>query len=125
MDKQRYYVSVSAGIVGTEPSLIDQLTVFATAEERNELISLLERDRKSVEDAYLRMYSTFDLPNREADAERSDEKLIEIFRYIYRIGTIETKRRLEGSGILKKPGMAERDRPGGSERHGRSGPKPK
>lgn len=124
MDKQRYYVSVSAGIVGTEPSLIDQMTVFATDKERDELISLLERDRESVEDAYLRMYTTFDFPDREADADRSNETLIEIIRYIYRIGTIETKRRLDGTGILQALGMADRARPG-NYRDGRSGPKPK
>ncbi|WP_256759050.1 hypothetical protein [Cohnella sp. WQ 127256] len=102
MDKERYYASVSASIVSKEPLLTDQLTIMATEEERDHLLELLNQEQKAIEQTYLRAH----LPYKSADHDKStnqyNDKLIEIYRYIYKIGTIETKRHIEYMDILQE-----------------------
>jgi hypothetical protein len=122
MDKLRYYVSVSAGIVGTEPALTDQLTVLATDEERNHLIALLERERKALESTYVRAPIPYKSADHDSATNRYNDSMIEIYRFIYRIGTIETKRHIEYMDILRElrtpdyrhPGYKSKDTPGSS-----------
>ncbi|MFC4303371.1 hypothetical protein [Cohnella boryungensis] len=102
MDKLRYYVSVSAGIVGTEPALTDQLTVLATDEERNHLIALLEKERKALESTYVRAPIPYKSADHDSATNRYNDSMIEIYRFIYRIGTIETKRHIEYMDILRE-----------------------
>jgi hypothetical protein len=100
MDKQRYYVSVSASMVGKEPSLTDQLIVLATENERDHLLQLLNREQKNIEKTYLRAH----IPYKSADHDKStnwfNESMVEIYRFIYKIGTLETKRHIEYMDIL-------------------------
>ncbi|TFE29083.1 hypothetical protein [Cohnella luojiensis] len=102
MDKQRYYVSVSESMVGKEPSLTDQLTVFASEDERDHLLALLNREQKAMEKTYIRAQ----IPYKSADHDKAtnsyNDSMVEIYRYIYKIGTIETKRHIEYMDILQE-----------------------
>lgn len=100
MDKQRYYVSVSANMVGTEPSLTDQLTVLATDAERNELVSLLNREQKNNDTTYIRAQIPYKSADHDRGTRRFNDSMLDVYRYIYKIGTIETKRHIEYMDIL-------------------------
>ncbi|RED57534.1 hypothetical protein [Cohnella lupini] len=102
MDKQRYYVSVSASMVGTEPSLTDQLTIFATEEERNHLLALLNREQKATEKTYIRAQIPYKSADHDKATNRYNEGMVDIYRYIYQVGTIETKRHIEYMDILQE-----------------------
>jgi len=102
MSKQRYYVSVSANMVGTEPSLTDQLTVLATEHERNHLLELLNREQNAAEKTYIRAHIPYKSADHDKATTRYNDRLIEIYRYIYQIGTIETKRHIEYMDILQE-----------------------
>jgi hypothetical protein len=100
MDKQRYYVSVSASMVGTEPSLTDQLTILATEQERDHLLKLLNQEQKNIEKTYLRAHIPYKSADHDKATNRFNDGMVDIYRYIYQIGTIETKRHIEYMDIL-------------------------
>jgi hypothetical protein len=102
MDKQRYFVSVSASMVGTEPSIMDQLTILATEEERNHLIAMLNQEQKNNEKTYLRAHIPYKSADHDIATERYNDSMVEIYRYIYKIGTLETKRHIEYMSILEE-----------------------
>ncbi|WP_233567150.1 hypothetical protein [Cohnella endophytica] len=102
MDKQRYYVSVSACMIGTEPSLTDQLTILATKEERDQLLRLLEKEQKRTEETYLRAQIPYKSADRDKATRKYNDALIDIYRFIYRVGTIETRRHIEYMDILEE-----------------------
>jgi DUF438 domain-containing protein len=102
MDKQRYFVSVSASMIGTEPSIMDQLTVLATVEERNHLLAILNKEQKNIEKTYLRAHIPYKSADNDKATERFNDSMIEIYRYIYKIGTIETKRHIKYMDILEE-----------------------
>ncbi|BBI36087.1 hypothetical protein [Cohnella abietis] len=102
MAKQRYYVSVSASMVGTEPSLTDQLTVLATEEERNHLLALLNQEQKNIEKTYLRAQIPYKSADHDKATNRYNDNMVEIYRYLYKIGTLETKRHIAYMDILQE-----------------------
>jgi hypothetical protein len=102
MDKQRYYVSVSASMVGTEPSLTDQLTVLATEEERNHLLGLLNQEQKNIDRTYLRAHVPYKSADHDKATDKYNDGMVDIYRYIYQIGTIETKRHIAYMDILQE-----------------------
>jgi hypothetical protein len=102
MDKQRYYVSVSASMVGSEPALTDQLTIFATQEERDHLFELLNREQRNIEKTYLRAHIPYKSADHDKATNRFNDSIVEIYRYIYHVGTIETKRHIEYMDILSE-----------------------
>ncbi|QJD85138.1 hypothetical protein [Cohnella herbarum] len=121
MDKERYYVSVSTYMVGKEPSLTDQFIVLATEDERNHLLALLSREQQAMEQMYIREQ----LPYKSADYDKMatgyNGNRTEIYRYIYKIGTIETKRHIEYMDVL--PQTRTRDNPrerNGTQENGKS-----
>jgi len=119
MEKQRYYVSISAGVVGTEPALTDQLTVLATDGERDRLIALLERERKALEDTVVRAPIPYKSADRDPATRRYNDGLLEIYRYVYRIGTLETRRHIEYMDILREPRTPDYRHPGYGRGDGR------
>jgi DUF438 domain-containing protein len=102
MDKQRYFVSVSANMVGAEPSLTDQLTVLASEEEREHLVRLLNKEQKNNDQTYLRAHIPFKSADHDQATKRFNNSMVEVYRYIYEIGTIETKRHIEYMDILQE-----------------------
>jgi hypothetical protein len=100
MDKERYYVSVSTYMVGKEPSLTDQFVVLATEEERNRLLALLNREQKAIEQIYIREQLPYTSADHDKQSSRDLGNREEIYRCIYKIGTIETKRHIEYMDIL-------------------------
>lgn len=117
MDKQRYFVSVSASMVGTEPSLTDQLTILATEDERNYLLRLLNQEQKNIEKTYLRAHIPYKTADHDKATNQFNDSMIEIYRYIYQVGTIETKRHIEYMDILHELRTPDYHHQG----HGRSG----
>jgi hypothetical protein len=101
MEKERYYVSVSAHTITKEPSVNDQLTVMATDKEREYLESLFQKEERDDEVTQLRAM----IPYKSADHDPSNKQynadLIDVYRYIHKIGTNETKRHIEYMDIIR------------------------
>jgi hypothetical protein len=121
MDKERYYVSVSTYMVGKEPSLTDQFIVLATEDERNHLLALLSREQNAMEQIYIREQLPYKSEDHNNLATGYKGNRVEIYRYIYEIGTIETKRHIEYMDILQQPRSLDNPRErNGKQENGKS-----
>jgi hypothetical protein len=101
MDKERYYVSVTAHTITKEPSMTDQLTVLATDKERDYLESLLEQEEHNDDRTHLRAMVPYKSADHDPSTNKYNDKLRSIYRYIYKIGTIQTKRHIEYMDIIQ------------------------
>lgn len=101
MEKERYFVSVSAHTVTREPSVNDQLTVLATEKERDYLQSLLEKEARDDDKAHLRTMIPYKSADRDSGNKKYNADLIDIYRYIYKIGTEETRKHIEYMDIIR------------------------
>lgn len=95
MEKERYYVSVSTGMINKEPALTDQLTIMAADTERGNLQTLLDREKTNDDKTHVRAL----IPYKSADHDKAtnwyNDGLVEVCRYIYQIGTVETRRHID------------------------------
>ncbi|MBB6675560.1 hypothetical protein [Cohnella nanjingensis] len=100
-EKQVYYVSVSAGTVSRHESQVsDQLTVFATEREKDQLETLLAIKEDQTERTFLRGLIPFKSADRDPATDQYNERMIEVYRSIFRLGTEETRRHLIHMDIL-------------------------
>jgi hypothetical protein len=101
MDKERYYVSVSAHTITKEPSMTDQLTVLATEKELDHLETLLQQEEDNDDHTSLRAIIPYKSADHDPSTNKYNDNLISIYRYIHKIGTVETKRHIEYMDIIR------------------------
>ncbi|QYR19959.1 hypothetical protein KZ483_19060 [Paenibacillus sp. sptzw28] len=102
MMPQKYYVSITSGTIGTEPSNTDQLTVQASEEELEILQHKLERGDYVDDITSLRAMIPFKSGDHDKAQEEFSDDLRDLYAYIYRIGTLETRKHIETTKILQK-----------------------
>jgi hypothetical protein len=101
MDKERYYVSVSAHTISREPAMTDQLTVMATERECEYLQSLLQQEELTDDQTSLRAMIPYKSADHDPSTQKYNAKMLDIYRYIYKIGTVETRRHIEYMDIIR------------------------
>ncbi|WP_123042169.1 hypothetical protein [Cohnella candidum] len=112
MEKERYYVSVSAHTITKEPSVNDQLTVLATDQERDHLETLFQKEGHADDVTHLRAVIPFKSADHDPATKRYNADLIDIYRYIYKIGTEETKKHIEYMDIIRDLKNSDYSHPG-------------
>jgi hypothetical protein len=112
MDKDRYYVSVSAHTITKEPSMTDQLTVLATAKERDHLETLLQNEERADDQTHVRAIIPYKSADHDQATNTYNSNLLHIYRYIYKIGTDETKRHIEYMDIIRDLKNPDYNQPG-------------
>ncbi|TJY42016.1 hypothetical protein E5161_12555 [Cohnella pontilimi] len=112
MDKERYYVSVSAHTITTEPSMTDQLTVLATPRERDHLATLLQQEEQADDETHMRAIIPYKSADHDQATKHYNSNLLHIYKYIYKIGTTETKRHIEYMDIIRDLKNTDYDQPG-------------
>jgi hypothetical protein len=112
MEKERYYVSVSAHTITKEPSVNDQLTVMASDKEREYLETLFQQEGRDDDISHLRTMIPYKSADRDPANKKYNADLIDIYRYIYKIGTVETKRHIEYMDIIRDLKNADYNHPG-------------
>lgn len=95
-----YYVSVSTRTIGKEPSMAEQLTVYANEEELLELDKLLDAEDKDDQLTHVRAVIPYKSAERDPATDRFSDSLEMLYAYIYKIGTPETKAHIETMNIL-------------------------
>lgn len=102
MEKERYYVSVSTGMINKEPALTDQLTIMATETERDNLQTLLDREKTADDKTHVKAPIPYKSADHDSATNEFNDSLVEVYRYIYQIGTVETRRHIEYMDILEE-----------------------
>jgi hypothetical protein len=116
MAKQRYYVSVSTGMINQEPALTDQLTIMATDTERDNLQTLLNREKTADDITSVRGPIPYKSADHDSATNQFNDSLVEVYRYIYQIGTVETRRHIEYMDILEELRTPDYHHPGYSHK---------
>lgn len=100
-DKDVYYVSVSAGTVTAEENrTTDQLSVYATPGEIDQLMALFARRSATDDIMNLRAVIPYKSADHDPSTDKYNEQMLDIYRMIFRIGTEETRRHLIHMDIL-------------------------
>lgn len=101
MPQKLYYVSLSAYTIAEQPSqLADQFTVLADDDERTQMQTLLQIEQQRDERTHLRAVIPYKSADHDESSERYNDSLIDVYRYLYKIGTPDTKRHIERMNIL-------------------------
>lgn len=99
--KETYYVSVSAGTITKEENhTTDQLSVYATDREIDQLMSLLAKRADTDDATHLRAIIPYKSADHDPATDKYNEQMLDIYRTIFRIGTEETRRHLIHMDIL-------------------------
>ncbi len=101
MEKKKYYVSVQAeSILEDQAAAAYELEIEATEKEVSQLQELF--DKKGTEDnySYLRAHLPTFSYHQDKENDAFDYYLKEIYQKLYDLGTEETKRHIEGMGVL-------------------------
>ncbi|MCC3377624.1 hypothetical protein [Cohnella sp. REN36] len=100
-EKQLYYVSVSAGTVSRHESQVsDQLMVLATEREKDQLETLLAIKEDQTERTFLRGMIPYKSADHDPATDQYNERMLDLYRTIFRLGTEETRRHLIHMDIL-------------------------
>lgn len=104
MSKQRYYVSVSANTIDPEPhdTSSDRLTVMADEKEVAELKRLFEKERHATERTHRRAFIPYKSADHDPATADYNDSMIDLYQYLYRIGSLETRRHIESMNLLQE-----------------------
>ncbi|MBW7473504.1 hypothetical protein K0T92_01945 [Paenibacillus oenotherae] len=102
MTPQTYYVSITSGTIEMKPSRTDQLSIQATEEELTILQRKLQQEEKITESTSLRAAIPFKSAERDPAQEKFSDDLLDLYAYIYRLGTPRTREHIESMNILPK-----------------------
>lgn len=102
MTPQTYYVSISSGTIESQSSRTAQLAVQATEEELEILRRKLEHEEKITESTSLRAAIPYKSAERDPAQEAYSDDLLDLYAYIYRLGTPRTREHIEAMNILPK-----------------------
>ncbi|OBG86323.1 hypothetical protein A9X05_01860 [Mycobacterium sp. E3298] len=99
--KETYYVSVSAGTITKEENhTTDQLSVYATEREIDQLMALFAKRAETDDLTHLRGIIPFKSADHDPATDKYNEQMLDIYRMVFRIGTEETRRHLIHMDIL-------------------------
>ncbi|WP_037465563.1 hypothetical protein [Shimazuella kribbensis] len=102
MEKETYYVTVD-GTIHSEKLLDDapyDFEIQATEDEINNLQDLFQRTYNNDWDTYVQAHLPYLTDERQKASTDVDQNIKEIYEAIYRLGSDETKRSIEGLGLL-------------------------
>ncbi|MCC2684601.1 MAG: hypothetical protein K0R75_1500 [Paenibacillaceae bacterium] len=101
MDKKRYYVSVQAGtILAGQGDAAYEFEIDATEEDverlQRQFVQLADRSEATMFRAH-----ALTIPyHHDAENHAYDDNLVDIYRMLHELGTVETKRHIEKMGVL-------------------------
>ncbi|MFD2331555.1 hypothetical protein ACFSR7_20055 [Cohnella sp. GCM10020058] len=100
-ERETYYVSVSAGTITKEENhTTDQLSVFATDREIDQLMALLAKRSQTDDLTSLRGVIPYKSADHDPATDKYNEQMLDVYRAIFRIGTEETRKHLIHMDIL-------------------------
>ncbi|MFC5650873.1 hypothetical protein ACFPYJ_17490 [Paenibacillus solisilvae] len=109
---QTYYVSISSRTIESNPSRAEQLTVEATEEELQILRRKLDRVEQDLDKTSGRAMVPYKSAERDAAEGAYGDDLIDLYAYVYRIGTPQTRSHIDSMSILPKLTGQNTDLPG-------------
>jgi hypothetical protein len=102
MEKATYYVTVD-GTIHSEQLLDDapyDFEIQATEDEIDNLQDLFQQTYNNDWDTYVQAHLPYRTDERQKASTDVDENIKQIYLAIYRLGSEETKRGIEGLGLL-------------------------
>jgi hypothetical protein len=108
MAKTIYYVSVATGIIEQKQAMEDsanlthEFVVEATEAEINTLRALFEKQAITEETTFKRAPIPYKTADHDPASEEFNGDILNIYRYLYEIGSAETKQHIEKMGILPR-----------------------
>lgn len=102
MAKQRYYISVSQGIIQQERQSESEFTILATEEEANKLDMLMDFQRSAEQKTFARAPIPYKSADHDKATEQFSKEMIDLYAYIYELGDAQAKQHIEQMNILNK-----------------------
>ncbi|WP_027725378.1 hypothetical protein [Tuberibacillus calidus] len=100
MEKKKYYVRVGTGEVLPDPTLSEwEFEILATPQEVHELKDLLEMTDDEAFINYIKAHAPFQELEENIPY---DKKLETVYRYLYELGTEETKAHIRSMGFIEQ-----------------------
>jgi hypothetical protein len=100
-ERKTYYVAVGAGeILEHREAAAFEFEIRANEEELNKLQEMFEQLSSTDEESMIRFHSPVTVSEQERTA-MYDSQIHEIYKFLYQLGTEETKRHIESTNILK------------------------
>jgi hypothetical protein len=100
-EKYTYYVSVqSSSIVRHSGDMSHEFVVVATKQEIEELQRLFDHKEHEDDNAFFRAHVPFKPYHEDAATDAYDQYMLQIYRKIHELGTLETKTCIADMGIL-------------------------
>jgi hypothetical protein len=101
MDKKTYYVSVQAGTVLEDMEAAPfEFVIEATPKELDKLQVLFEEKDEADDDTFTRGMTPAIPYHQDVQNDAYDASLKRVYRYIYELGTPETRKHIESMGVL-------------------------
>ncbi|MBM7564320.1 hypothetical protein [Paenibacillus sacheonensis] len=97
-----YYVSISARTIQEEPPETDHLAIQATEKQLVALKRKLDREDRNDEITSLRAVIPFKSAEKDPATEEFSDDLLDLYAYVYELGTPETKAHIESLNLLPK-----------------------
>lgn len=101
--KKKYYVQIDTGYINPTPTP-DQPAEFEIEATYEEMLSVKElihkRDRSASRSAEYHFEAPFQEAKTERRKEEYDEYMVEVYKRLHELGTPETKRGIEETGIV-------------------------
>jgi phosphoglycolate phosphatase-like HAD superfamily hydrolase len=110
--KQTLYVSISSKSLDSEASRNEQLEVYGTEEELEELRQLLEQVQRDDEVTHFRAPIPYKSADHDQATDQFNDDLLKLYRVVYELGTAKTKEHIEAMNILTKLQDTDYDYPG-------------
>ncbi|GIO34455.1 MULTISPECIES: hypothetical protein [Paenibacillus] len=101
-EKKRYYISVSHHLIQDVPHDSAEFEVMMTEAEMSKLKDKLEDLNQEDENTFKRAFIPFKSADHDEAPQGYNDKLIDVYAYLYEIGDEHTKRTIEGMNILGK-----------------------
>ncbi|SFI59116.1 hypothetical protein SAMN02799624_01530 [Paenibacillus sp. UNC496MF] len=97
-----YYVSISARTIQAEPPETDHLAIRANERQLEALQRKLDREDRNDELTSARAIIPYKSAERDPATEEFSADLLDLYAYVYELGTPETKAHIASMRILPK-----------------------
>lgn len=97
-----YYVSISARTIQAEAPETDHLAIRGTDRQLELLQRKLDREDRNDERTSARALIPYKSAERDPSTEEFSEDLLDLYAYVYELGTPGTKAHIEAMNILPK-----------------------
>lgn len=98
--KKPYYVSVQSNTILEDASVPHEFEIYATEEEVERLSELLFYKGEADDTTFARAFIPFMEYHHDRQNDLYDAGLINVYRYLYEIGSAQTRQHIEQMGIL-------------------------